>query len=101
MEHRAAPGFVPPVPVVRAPALDGRTGLEGIASFVSECLPRRTHTRITRNGRLHFGPRRRPGAPPADGRWDALAGLLGRHAPFRVVRVPDVLPYKYTKLLYN
>src|SRR5439155_14135206 len=30
---------------------------EGIASFVSECAPGRTHTRITRGGKLHFGKR--------------------------------------------
>jgi 2-dehydropantoate 2-reductase len=79
-------------------ALDGRGGnLEGIASFVSECLPGRTHTRITRNGRLHLGPRRGggPAAPPA---W---VEALGRTAPFRVEWVPDILPYKYTKLMYN
>ena len=39
-------------------ALDARGEfVEGIASFVSECDPGRTHTRITRRGRLHVGPR--------------------------------------------
>ena len=33
-------------------------GLEGIASFVSECAADRPHTRITRRGELHIGPRR-------------------------------------------
>lgn len=62
---------------------------EGIASFVSECLPGRTHTRITRRGDLHLS------AEAAD-----LAASLTR-APFRVRLVPDVLPHKYTKLMYN
>jgi 2-dehydropantoate 2-reductase len=30
-----------------------------------------------------------------------LAGLLQRHAPFRVRVVPRILPFKYTKLMYN
>src|SRR5438128_7344648 len=30
---------------------------EGIATFVSECAPDRPHTRITRRGALHIGPR--------------------------------------------
>jgi 2-dehydropantoate 2-reductase len=79
------------------PALAGRADAEGIASFVSECLPGRTHTRITRAGRLHLGPAGAPGGMDAVRR---LAGLLGR-APFRVEVVPDVRPYKYTKLMYN
>ncbi len=79
-------------------SLDGRGGgLEGIASFVSECLPGRTHTRITRNGRLHLGPRR-GGGPASPPDW---VEALRRTAPFRVEWVPDVLPYKYTKLMYN
>jgi 2-dehydropantoate 2-reductase len=81
--------------------LDGRGGaLEGIASFVSECLPHQTHTRITRNGKLHLG-RRAELAPAGDGaRLTELAQALG-HALFRVEVVPDILPYKYTKLMYN
>src|SRR5262249_53237949 len=82
--------------------LDGRGGsLEGIASFISECLPRQTHTRITRNGKLHLG--RRAEAAPAgdDARLTQLADLLGEQAPFRVEVVPEILPYKYTKLMYN
>lgn len=73
-------------------------GVEGIASFVSECLPGRTHTRITRRGRLHLGPRggASVGELPA-----ALGALLRRGGLFPVQVVPDVLPYKYTKLIYN
>jgi 2-dehydropantoate 2-reductase len=77
--------------------------LEGIASFVSECLPGRTHTRLTRRGRLHLGPRAAAdGAETARLREKAtrLAGWL-RQAPFRVQVVSDIRPYKYTKLMYN
>jgi 2-dehydropantoate 2-reductase len=75
-------------------------GWEGIASFVSECDPDRPHTRITRNGRLHVGVR---GASlcTAAARPEALIAALERHAPFRVEVVADILPYKYTKLMYN
>jgi 2-dehydropantoate 2-reductase len=74
--------------------------VEGIASFVSECRPHRPITRITRPGRLHLGHRLPAGGPlPA---WlpalDRAARADGR---VRVEVVPDVLPYKYTKLLYN
>jgi 2-dehydropantoate 2-reductase len=47
---------------------------------------------------LHLGGQ---GAADAGGRAAALAEVLGRHGRFRVVVVPDVLPYKYTKLMYN
>jgi 2-dehydropantoate 2-reductase len=72
------------------PALAARgTFAEGIASFVSECLPNQAHTRITRRGDLHLS------AEAAD-----LASSLA-HAPFRVNVVPDIRPHKYTKLMYN
>jgi 2-dehydropantoate 2-reductase len=70
---------------------------EGIASFVSECLPHRTSTRITRTGRLHVGYR---GAVPGR-ELPTVVRLLERTPLFRVECVPDVLPYKYTKLMYN
>jgi 2-dehydropantoate 2-reductase len=79
--------------------------LEGIASFVSECYPHRPHTRITRRGRLHLGLRSTGGRP--HGRRHTgpnahpLAGWLRCAAPFRVEVVPDILPFKYTKLMYN
>ncbi len=80
------------------PALEARGhALEGIASFVSECAPHRPHTRITRAGRLHVGGRHPTPAPPA---LDWL-GPLRAAAPFRVRLVADILPYKYTKLMYN
>src|SRR5439155_8368892 len=81
------------------PLLDDRAAHpEGIASFVSECIPHQAHTRITRPGRLHLGSRRPNGPPPS-----LLAFLADRlrQAPFRVTVVPDILPYKYTKLMYN
>src|SRR5262249_43660388 len=79
------------------PALDAQGhACEGIASFVSECLAGRTHTRITRAGKLHLG-RRRAGAEVACG----LADVLRRNNLFRLEVVADILPYKYTKLMYN
>jgi len=85
------------------PALAARGhSLEGIASFVSECAPHQAHTRITRRGRLHLGHRggELSGNSTAQ-RLATLAGLLNEHAPFQVEVVPDILPYKYTKLMYN
>jgi 2-dehydropantoate 2-reductase len=81
------------------PALAAYDGApEGVASFVSECQPHRSHTRITRRGRLHIGYRR-PAAccPPAE----ALVDLLKKQVLFPVQAVADILPYKYTKLMYN
>lgn len=79
--------------------------LEGIASFVSECSPHQTHTRITRAGRLHLGTRSTNGAhgeqAVPDERLTSVANLLRRSALFRVEVVPDILPYKHTKLMYN
>jgi 2-dehydropantoate 2-reductase len=79
-------------------ALTGRTDIEGIASFVSECLPKRTHSMITRSGDLHIGGRHDTPMPP---RVERLIQVLERHGRFRVKRVPDVLPYKYSKVMYN
>jgi 2-dehydropantoate 2-reductase len=76
----------------------GPPHVAGIASFVSEALPGRTHTRITRGGDLHLGPTSGDGDLPDLAA--ALAALL-RRAPFRVIVVEDVLPYRHTKLLYN
>jgi 2-dehydropantoate 2-reductase len=82
--------------------LDGRGGaLEGIASFISECVPNQTYTRITRNGKLHLGRRSELAPADDDTSLRKLAALLSRQAPFRVEVVPDILPYKYTKLMYN
>jgi 2-dehydropantoate 2-reductase len=79
------------------PALDAQGhAWEGIASFVSECLPQRTQTRITRAGKLHLGLRRAGADVPCD-----LADVLRRTDLFRLKMVRDILPYKYTKLMYN
>jgi 2-dehydropantoate 2-reductase len=81
------------------PDLQGRPPhVEGVASFVSECEPGRPFTRITRGGRLHLGPN--GGAAELLPQARALAERL-RGAPFPVEIVPDVLPYKWTKLMYN
>jgi 2-dehydropantoate 2-reductase len=80
------------------PVLDERDhNLEGIASFVSECLPHEPRTRITRHGRLYIG-RRRPG--PIDDLEPLLAALARGHG-YRLSRVSEILPYKHTKLMYN
>jgi 2-dehydropantoate 2-reductase len=80
------------------PQLDARAhAAEGIASFVSECLPGRPHTRITRAGKLHLGLRGSGDEP----RLPTWADALRRARLFRVELVPDVRPYKHTKLMYN
>jgi 2-dehydropantoate 2-reductase len=80
------------------PQLDARAhAAEGIASFVSECPPGRPHTRITRAGKLYLGLRGAGDEP----RLAAWADALRRARLFRVVPVPDVRPYKHTKLMYN
>jgi 2-dehydropantoate 2-reductase len=75
---------------------------EGIASFVSECVPDRTQTRITRKGTLHLGARRpwKP-EPRFNFRIRELLNALQCHGAFRVKWAPEILPYKYTKLMYN
>jgi 2-dehydropantoate 2-reductase len=83
------------------PALQARPShVEGIASFVSECLPHRPCTRITRGGKLHLGPSDGAAGAGLWGRAEVLAAWL-RRAPFRVEVVEDIRPYKYTKLMYN
>jgi 2-dehydropantoate 2-reductase len=83
------------------PLLDARPhGLEGVASFVSECQAGEPVTRITRSGDLHLGGRGvrnpRDTVPLRD-----LAGALAAARLFRVHTVEDVRPFKHTKLLYN
>src|SRR5207249_3376203 len=76
--------------------------LEGIASFVSECESHRTRTRITRRGGLHLGVRGVLAQRETDHAvLHSLADILGRHAPFRVHVVSNILPYKHSKLMYN
>jgi 2-dehydropantoate 2-reductase len=97
------------------PALDGRNDLEGIASFVSECADDRPHARITRRGRLHFGMRGSEcGMPRPESRTDSpfrtphsafpipnFINALATCNLFRTQVVPNILPFKYTKLMYN
>jgi 2-dehydropantoate 2-reductase len=78
-----------------------RVEIEGIASFVSECIPGRTHTWITRPGDLHIGFSTDAHHGKIPDRVENLIGVLEKHGKFAVRHVPDVLPYKNTKLLYN
>lgn len=81
--------------------LVGRCRIEGIASFVSECHPGQTQTRITRAGDLHVGF---SGADPKGELPEHVGRLvdtLQSHGSFDVKRVPTILPYKYAKLMYN
>lgn len=71
--------------------------LEGIASFVSECDPVRPVTRITRPGKLFFGSRRE-----GNSHWESpFADQLRKTDLFSFAPVEDILPYKYSKLMYN
>jgi 2-dehydropantoate 2-reductase len=78
-----------------------RVDVEAIASFVSECLPGRTHTRITRPGELHIGFSTADRDSPLSSTADAAVSVLEHHGRFDVRRVPVVLPYKNSKLMYN
>lgn len=115
------PGGAALVPVQNGfdPALAAIEGIEGIASFVAECPPGRTHVRITRKGDLHLGRKAFPSSlqrwgitsgamtsVPSEGVFAGVDGLtlLQRHlrrGPFRLRVVGDILPYKFTKLMYN
>jgi 2-dehydropantoate 2-reductase len=74
--------------------------VEAIASFVSECHPSRAETRVTRFGSLHLGCR---GAATADGAAQVLGlvSALRGEGLFKVRTVENVLPYKFSKLMYN
>jgi 2-dehydropantoate 2-reductase len=74
--------------------------LEGIASFVSECVPNQTQTRITRPGHLHLGYRQRKNGAK-DQHLASLAGHLAAGKLFSVRVVSDILPFKHSKLMYN
>src|SRR5262249_52743741 len=80
------------------PLIENRPNdLEGIASFISECHPQRTQAPITRQGCLHFGYRQDSHGPPCH----EIIARLRQAGLFRVQPVPCILPFKYTKLLYN
>ena len=70
---------------------------EGIASFVSECAADRPHTRITRPGELHLGPRSQSPGTAVPGFFRALSG----NELFTTRLVPAVEPFKHAKLMYN
>ena len=78
-----------------------RVEVEGIASFVTECIPGRTHTRITRPGELHIGFSSAANGRSLSPRIETLVDALERQGCFEVRRVPEVLPFKNTKLMYN
>jgi 2-dehydropantoate 2-reductase len=78
-----------------------RTRIEGISSFVSECHARQARTRITRSGSLHVGYTGTGHQRALPDSVDRLLGVLEQHGSFRIRRVPDILPYKYAKLMYN
>ncbi|MBW8065588.1 MAG: ketopantoate reductase family protein [Nitrospira sp.] len=82
-------------------ALMKRSVIEGISSFVSECLPARTHTKITRDGDLHIGRWGGSEGGEIHPAVEPLVQVLERHGHFQVKRVPDVLPFKYSKVMYN
>jgi 2-dehydropantoate 2-reductase len=82
-------------------ALVDRVEVEGIASFVTECLPGRTHTRITRHGALHIGFSAEANGRSLTRSVETMIDVLERHGKFTVRRVPEVLPYKNSKLMYN
>lgn len=83
------------------PELEQRNhACEGIASFVSECQHDRPVTRITRSGSLHIGARR-PITADEQANVMSLVIALGKAKLFHVKLVPDIRPYKATKLMYN
>ena len=93
--------FLVPIQNGFDPELEQRDhACEGIASFVSECQRDLPVTRITRPGSLHIGARR---SITADEQAEimALAIALGKAQLFPVELVPDIRPYKATKLMYN
>ncbi len=81
--------------------LASRVAIEGIASFVTECIPGRTHTFITRPGDLHIGPSTSAHHGKVPDLVERSIRVLEEHGRFSVHRVPAVLPFKNTKLLYN
>lgn len=70
---------------------------EGIASFISECSPKKTIATITRGGKLHLGPTQPWANMPFlfQLKTDLHQGGLDSHL------VKWSLPYKNTKLMYN
>ena len=93
--------FLVPIQNGFDPELEQRNhACEGIASFVSECQRDRPITRITRPGSLHIGARRSITAAEQL-EIMSLASALEKAKLFPIELVPDVRPYKATKLMYN
>ncbi|AEI99979.1 Ketopantoate reductase ApbA/PanE domain protein [Nitrosomonas sp. Is79A3] len=93
--------FLVPIQNGFDPELEQRDhACEGIASFVSECQRDLPVTRITRPGSLHIGARRSITANE-QAEIMSLAIALGKAKLFPVELVPDIRPYKATKLMYN
>lgn len=72
---------------------------EGIASFVAQTDPSCVRTRITRPGDLHLG-RKKPGSS-SNTELQSLSDILAKSRLFRVKSVPQIDPFKHTKLMYN
>ena len=81
------------------PQLQKRCRYEGIASFVSECESDRPRTRITRPGDLHIGACGHDS--PLPDQLKSISQSLERQSIFTLKVVPDILPFKHTKLMYN
>jgi 2-dehydropantoate 2-reductase len=72
---------------------------EGIASFVAQADSSSLRTRITRPGSLHIG---RKGQAAVVGHGPKLlTDALAQSNLFRTELVPDIDPFKHTKLMYN
>jgi 2-dehydropantoate 2-reductase len=94
------PPRAPIIPIQNGfdPELEARDhALEGIASFVSECDADRPVTRITRPGKLFLGSRIN-GTSRVEA---AIIDQLRNTDLFSFTPVEDILPYKYSKLMYN
>jgi 2-dehydropantoate 2-reductase len=97
------PGSVELIPIQNGFDSDlfDRVRVEAIASFITECIPGRTQTRITRPGDLHIGFQTSAKGHALPAPVETLIGTFERHGGFTVRRVAEVLPFKYTKLMYN
>jgi 2-dehydropantoate 2-reductase len=71
---------------------------EAIASFVAASRPDRFEPTITRPGELHVGPR---GDRPLPARVKELFETVVRSDRFHLKFVPNILPIKHSKLMYN
>ncbi|NBY03684.1 MAG: hypothetical protein EBQ87_17180 [Planctomycetes bacterium] len=70
---------------------------EGIASFISECAPKKTVASITRGGKLHLGPTQAWANMPL--LFELKTAL--KHGGLDAHLVKWILPFKNTKLMYN